>query len=178
MPSCDVCGEDFDTERGVSIHSGQKHSEQRWRDEDLLRELYVEQEKTIYEVADEIDSNPVTVQKWLKRHGIGTRTIEESQRLRYGTDAPVSLKLHRDGYQTAYFNRDYTYYEVRIHRLAAVAWFGYDAVVGNDIHHKNGIPWDNREGNLQPLSPSEHKALHADELTRNSEGEITGITRD
>jgi hypothetical protein len=52
---------------------------------------------------------------------------------------------------------------VKIHRLAAVAWFGYEAVVGKDVHHVSGIPWDNREDNLEPLDPSEHRRRHAKE---------------
>lgn len=49
---------------------------------------------------------------------------------------------------------------IPVHRLAAVAWFGYDSVVGNDIHHKNHIPWDNREDNLEPMTHSEHSTYH------------------
>lgn len=52
---------------------------------------------------------------------------------------------------------------VKIHRLAAVAWFGYEAVVENDIHHTTRVPWDNREDSLEPLSKSDHAALHAAE---------------
>lgn len=49
---------------------------------------------------------------------------------------------------------------VAVHRLASVAWFGLEAVAGNDIHHKNGIPWDNREENVEPLDHAEHTSLH------------------
>jgi len=47
-----------------------------------------------------------------------------------------------------------------VHRLAAVAWFGFDAVKNKHVHHKNGIPWDNRECNLEPISPEEHNTIH------------------
>ena len=52
--------------------------------------------------------------------------------------------------------------KVAIHRLAAVAWFGWGAVSGNVVHHENGVPWDNRESNLTPMTLSEHSKLHAD----------------
>ncbi|MFB6115021.1 MAG: hypothetical protein ABEK04_01920 [Candidatus Nanohalobium sp.] len=29
MPKCDICGEDFDTERGLHIHQSQKHDEEK-----------------------------------------------------------------------------------------------------------------------------------------------------
>lgn len=37
---------------------------------------------------------------------------------------------------------------VYIHRLAAVAWFGFEAVKDNRVYHKNRIRWDTREDNL------------------------------
>lgn len=49
--------------------------------------------------------------------------------------------------------------DVLIHRLCAVAWFGEDAVTGNDVHHRVPIPWLNVESNLTPLPPEEHAHL-------------------
>lgn len=46
---------------------------------------------------------------------------------------------------------------VVIHRLVAVAEHGIEAVKGKHIHHKNGVKWDNRPENLEPLSNSEHQ---------------------
>lgn len=53
--------------------------------------------------------------------------------------------------------------EVRLHRLVAVAEYGFEAVAGQQVHHANRIPWDNRPENLLVLSPSEHSRLHAAE---------------
>lgn len=50
---------------------------------------------------------------------------------------------------------------VPIHRLAAVAWFGYDTVVGKDVHHRVPIPWLNVESNLTPVPSPEHSLLTA-----------------
>jgi len=52
---------------------------------------------------------------------------------------------------------------VGVHRLAAVAEYGLEAVVDKDVHHRNGVPWDNRPGNLELIAPSEHGSLHAEE---------------
>lgn len=45
---------------------------------------------------------------------------------------------------------------VFIHRLVAVAEYGFDAVAGNEVHHRNGVRWDNRPGNLEPRDPVSH----------------------
>jgi len=52
---------------------------------------------------------------------------------------------------------------VYIHRLLAVAEYGYDKVSGSEVHHKNGIRWDNRPDNIEPLTPKEHREKHADD---------------
>jgi len=49
-----------------------------------------------------------------------------------------------------------------IHRLVAVAEYGYDEVVDKHIHHENGVRFDNRPENLTPLSNSEHSKLESD----------------
>lgn len=51
--------------------------------------------------------------------------------------------------------------EFPLHRLIAVAEYGFDAVAGNDIHHKSGVGWDNRPANIEPIDPAEHVALHS-----------------
>jgi len=48
-----------------------------------------------------------------------------------------------------------------IHRLIAVAEYGFDAVVGAEIHHKSGVGWDNRPSNIEPIEPGDHTALHS-----------------
>lgn len=52
--------------------------------------------------------------------------------------------------------------EVAHHRLLAVAWFGVDEVDNKVVHHVNGIPWDNREGNLELLTSEEHGRIEAE----------------
>lgn len=63
-----------------------------------------------------------------------------------------------------------TMHTVTVHRLAAVAWYGLEAVAGNVIHHKNDIRWDNREDNIEVMSDSEHKRLHAERWARDNKG--------
>jgi len=56
---------------------------------------------------------------------------------------------------------------VPIHRLVAVAEYGVDEVKEKHIHHKNGVKWDNRPENLEPLSNSEHQRLESNNVPLN-----------
>ena len=47
------------------------------------------------------------------------------------------------------------------HRLLAIHKYGFDAVCGKVVHHKNGIPWDNRTENIKILERDQHSRLHA-----------------
>lgn len=47
-----------------------------------------------------------------------------------------------------------------VHRLVAVAEYGFDAVCGKVVHHESEIPWDNRPGNLRLMEDTDHAQLH------------------
>jgi len=51
-----------------------------------------------------------------------------------------------------------------IHRLVAVAEHGYESVDGKIVHHKNGVPWDNRPENIELLTVAEHNRKHQEDL--------------
>lgn len=55
MESCDICGEEFDTERGLHIHQSQKHDEET-EDVDTEEEA-VEEEDSSSEEAEEVESS-------------------------------------------------------------------------------------------------------------------------
>lgn len=59
-----------------------------------------------------------------------------------------------------------TQQQVQVHRLIAVAEYGFDAVVSADnIHHKSGHGLDNRPSNLQPVTHREHYEIHTEQKT-------------
>jgi hypothetical protein len=82
-------------------------------------------------------------------------------------DPPVPYRTDHEGYETWRHQyradggekREET---VRIHRLAAVAWFGFGAVAddGVVVHHRSGVPWDNRESNLELMDWVVHSNHH------------------
>jgi hypothetical protein len=49
------------------------------------------------------------------------------------------------------------------HRLLALVDNEIEEVVNNHVHHKNGVKWDNRRGNIEVLSASEHARKHQEE---------------
>lgn len=51
-------------------------------------------------------------------------------------------------------------HKVSHHRLLAVSEFGFDAVSENDVHHINGVEWDNRPNNLELMPHGDHRAYH------------------
>jgi transposase len=59
--------------RQADLSEYRKRDEPPWRDEDLLRKLYLHQKLSTYQIADKIDCNPGTVRNWLHEFSIPTR---------------------------------------------------------------------------------------------------------
>lgn len=142
--------------RGHGSHSSTFNAPKVLSDSGKLRRLYQDDEMTIEEISERIGCGSTTVSRWMDKHGIETREPDPPDT----TNSVGSKKQYKS------FRTDKEGYEVwsgniPVHRIAAVAWFGLDKVVGKHIHHKNNIPWDNRESNIEPLTPSEHAKIHA-----------------
>lgn len=133
-----------------------------YKDREWLAEQYVEKELSDAEIAEKCGVARRTICDWRNKFGIEGRDIGEAYKIRY-SKKPVPLFQNDDGYEMWIDSslREKTGLErVRVHRLAAVAWHGLEAVKGKDVHHESNIPWDNRENNLKLLSRSEHTKLH------------------
>jgi len=113
-------------------------------DAEGLRRMYVDERMTPNEIADELGVHFSTIYRRLDRHD-----IERDPRIQFNTVG--------EGYEEVVTPEGERAY---IHRLVAVAEYGFDAVVGNDIHHSNGVTWDNRPGNVEPISHGDHTVLH------------------
>lgn len=113
----------------------------------MLRSVYHGDDKTIQETADHFGVSWATIWRWLKRLDIPTRERRPG----------VGFSTTRDkGYEKWHHNGQRVY----VHRLLAVAEYGFDTVCDNVVHHKNGIPWDNRLENIEALPQPEHHGEH------------------
>lgn len=129
-------------------------SETPWRDKETLQRLYFEEGLDQGEIGDRLGCTRRTVCEWFSRHGLEGRIGRPTVPWVYYATSVLGYERWQDKLPPS---KDKM---VKVHRLAAVAWFGFDAVADNHVHHKNGIPWDNREENLEVLTPSEHQKLH------------------
>lgn len=120
-----------------------------------LKFLYVEQKMTVGQIAEFLDCGKDSVDRWRERHGFEARR---------GRVERCTYLCNGDGYPAAcsYNSKDDRPEVVLIHRLVAVAEFGFEAVSGNVIHHKNNISFDNRPDNLAPMKSGEHTKYHAE----------------
>lgn len=75
---------------------------------------------------------------------------------------PAYFFTDSDGYEHSRSCHNRKIDDVLIHRLVAVAEFGFDAVVGHEVHHLKPIPWYNTGDNLVPLTKDDHLRGHAD----------------
>ena len=130
-----------------------------WQSEAVLRELYWEDELTQQEIADELGYGHRTVRRWMDRLNIDLRSRSERRRLDHSKQ-PASFSLGSYGHErwdNQFGDRQYV---VKVHRLLAVAEYGIETLRDKVVHHKNGVPWDNRVENIELMTASEHSALH------------------
>jgi hypothetical protein len=80
----------------------------------------------------------------------------------------ATYRTRKDGY-TSWVDQEK---ELLVHRLLAIAEFGFDEVSGSVVHHKSNIPWDNRPENIEVMSKSEHHSLHS-KGRENSQSKLT-----
>lgn len=133
------------------------------RDKEYLYELYYGSGYDQCEIAAFLDVNQSSVSRWMGRHGI--RPSEEKWRRNNALSRSSAYALHyvNDGYaEWQAGNLEGDKYTVGVHRLLAVAEFGIEAVKDKIVHHKNGIPFDNRHENICLMTASEHAMHHQD----------------
>jgi len=132
-----------------------------YKDESDLRELYVEKDHSVREVADKFGVHHGTISRWLKKHGITVDSQKEAAS-KYRRVERATYTHDGGGYPSwVQWNPDNEKLEsVKVHRLLAVSLYGVDAVSGSEVHHKNGVCWDNRPENIKLMDKSEHTSHH------------------
>lgn len=132
-----------------------------WTDRELIKHLYKDRRMSAESIADELDCGATTIRMWLEKHGIEKRSMSEAVRLGYGNH-PKEVPLHVKKTGAVRWNYSYKGEKrtVFVHRLLAVAIWGFEAVRDHDVHHKNEVRWDNRPGNLELMEHGEHSSHH------------------
>lgn len=143
-------------------------TDRRYADREELQRMYVEQEMSMQEIADECDCSITTVHRYIHRYDIKARGHG------YAARKPgLSYEMTSYGYMRWHGTRgdggEKVDYGFTVHRLLAIAKYGPDAVTPDvDVHHKNGIRWDNRPNNIELQGHAEHASLHASDQEVNA----------
>jgi hypothetical protein len=136
---------------------------EKYKDEEWLREKYHRERLSAVDMAELAGCTDETILRYMRKFDIPRRDMSTAvsigKRRQHGEYVPLRTEKRghvcwRGKYQGSNEGR------VFVHRLAAVAWFGWDAVVDKAVHHKNNVPWDNREENLEPMTFSDHMMHH------------------
>lgn len=136
-------------------------SDKPWRNPETIEYLYHKKRLSQQEVADKLGCSRATLQKWSKRYGIEFRSRSESQRIRNLKNPHVPVYIDNEGYEVIKPMYDGKFDFCRVHRLIAVAEYGFEAVCDKEIHHKNNIPWDNRPDNIELVDETGHSLLQS-----------------
>ena len=129
-----------------------------YKDEKILQRLYHEEGLTLRQTARVLDVSDTTVFRWMEKHGIEMRTKSEAQ------GGGVSFRFSKRGYPTLSVSHGTSTSQVRVHSLVAIAAGASPAKVFSNgeyhVHHLNGVPWDNRPGNLAVITSGDHIRSH------------------
>jgi len=160
MNKCEYCGREFETERGRGVHIGRSHSDETpWNDPERLVELYWGKGLSMAEMGERFGESQGVIAEAMNRHDIQRRDKQQAG-IEHNREKPVHHRTSTFGYEVWEISEYGNTSTIRVHRLAAVAWFGWEAVVDNDVHHRVPIRWLNTEDNLVPLSPQDHRRRH------------------
>lgn len=134
----------------------------------VLHNLYVVQNMSDREIADHFGVSKSLITHWRNKNEIDGKSAAEYASLR-----PASYRNMHGGYTAWDARTQDEEARVYVHRLLAVAEYGFDAVCGDaEVHHENGIKYDNRPSNVTVKSVEEHRAEHADERRDNKTGKL------
>jgi len=156
------------------------HVTRKYQNKEWLRQKYVDEQYSTAEIGELCDCSKETIRRWLDNHDIETRSKSEAAKIRakkypHTTNAGAeALSRNRSIHPNVFTHKDRGYERVQcgvnkeqasLHRLLAVAEYGFEAVRGKVVHHKSNIPWDNRPENLEVVTQSEHKKIHGNQYT-------------
>lgn len=136
--------------RWLDIHEIKESTPNDGLNAGQLERLFVDERLSMAEIGRRLGCSPGKVSYWLDAHDI-ERPEDRANGVRY---------MSHKGYPCWFFDQEGAKRRVRVHRLAAVAEYGFDRVAGKIVHHKSGVPWDNRLSNLSLLTNEQHSKHH------------------
>jgi len=118
--------------------------ESPWKDPDVLYQLYHEQGLSTREIGEMFDLSRGTIRYHMEMNGIDRRD--------HGSPSTApDYRTRQHGVVFGHYQN-----EIKIHRLLAVAEYGFETVSEAVVDHKNGIVWDNRPGNIEVKDPRQY----------------------
>lgn len=149
----------------------------------LLDTLHNTLGKSVNQMSKDLDVVRLSITQWMDEHDIPRRGRSEAEKLKWSQMSDEERKkqvaaAHRASRKLPQFRLNANGYEeirhcgevAKHHRLLAVAEYGFDAVEGMAVHHKNNLSWDNRPDNIELLTPREHHQLHYENREINEDG--------
>lgn len=145
-------------------HPKAEQPDPEYRKKEVLERLYYDEGLTQKAIAEKFGVSHHSISRWMNHHGINPG-MESTQ---FKRSPWATFITQEDGYECihAWSSELQTMEVFGLHRLLAVAEFGFDAVADKHVHHKKNIPWLNTPGNLELMSASEHISYHAQERER------------
>ena len=132
-------------------------------DADVIEEMYHEKRMPISDIADEFDVSYTAIYNFMDRNDIETnRTMYRGGRNNY-----ASYFQDNNGYMRWSTSYNGERAHCLVHRLLAVAEYGFDEVADKVVHHENGVKWDNRPENIKPMTKKAHDSHETSLLWEN-----------
>lgn len=143
-----------------AAHSISIDGDEPWEDESLLEELYHEHELSQAKIGELLGCSRSIIGRRMEKYGIDTRSAGKASKMRHAK-IPVKPRTKSNGYVVAKSQCNGESDKIYMHRLLAVAEYGFENACNSVVHHKNEIRWDNRPSNIELMeSHRDHAIQH------------------
>lgn len=157
-------------------YNGREFEEEAYKDEEVLRKLYYEKRLSMGSIGDIFDVTMGGIKYWMNKYGMERREVGGGNK---PPSVPYMTHKRYPFWSHPPVENDGQYLDVYIHRLLAVAEFGFDAIKDNEVHHgsergelpASERPWANWGSNVELLSGSVHMRHHNPRTFNKTEAE-------